>query len=170
MVESGKGKNKIAQTRKKSERKLTIELVPTGAWGKSLRQLAKRSDWDKLRRQTYAASKDRCAVCQTKGRLNCHEVWEYDDVRHVQRLASFIALCDLCHRVKHLGLAGLLAQRGKLDYQEVVRHYMKINTVSKEQFDIDRRDAFDLHKERSKHKWTTDFGKWKDLLNARGLT
>jgi hypothetical protein len=33
--------------------------------------------------------------------LECHEDWEYDETAHIQRLARLVALCSLCHQVKH---------------------------------------------------------------------
>lgn len=36
-----------------------------------------------------------------KPRLECHEVWEYDEENSIQRLSKLLALCTPCHRVKH---------------------------------------------------------------------
>ncbi len=40
-----------------------------------------------------------------KVRLECHEVWEYEEQTRVQRLSSLVALCTRCHQVKHWGWA-----------------------------------------------------------------
>ena len=77
---------------------------------------AKRRDLHALRRQIYAQYHSCCGICQARGRLSCHEIWHYDDDQHVQTLQGFIALCEWCHHMKHLGLAGVLAGEGKLDY------------------------------------------------------
>lgn len=37
--------------------------------------------------------------------VECHEVWDYDDDRKIQRLERRVALCPACHEVKHAGLA-----------------------------------------------------------------
>jgi hypothetical protein len=34
-------------------------------------------------------------------RLECHEVWDYDEATHLQRLSRFLSLCTRCHHVKH---------------------------------------------------------------------
>ena len=91
--------------------KLTIELVPATSWYANLRKLIPKADWDKLRRQVYARYGHRCGVCGASNtRLNCHEIWKYEQRKRIQRLLGFIALCDLCHHVKHIGLAGILAR------------------------------------------------------------
>lgn len=36
-----------------------------------------------------------------KPRLECHEVWEYDEENSIQRLSGLLALCTWCHKVKH---------------------------------------------------------------------
>lgn len=84
--------------------KLTIEWIPRTSGGKSLNKLLPNPKWKKIREQVYAEHDQRCAVCgvSRKGRrLDCHEVWEYDDEAGVQRLKGFVALCYLCHRAKH---------------------------------------------------------------------
>lgn len=70
--------------------------------------------WDRLRRQVAAEAGGRCEICGGRGRrwpVECHEVWHYDDDRHVQRLERLVALCPACHKVKHAGLA---SERGRL--------------------------------------------------------
>jgi hypothetical protein len=67
--------------------KLTIELVPKTCWYSNLRNAMPRSSWDKVRKKVYADYGHRCGVCSAANvRLNCHEIWEYDDQRHIQRL------------------------------------------------------------------------------------
>lgn len=146
------------------ERKLTIELVPATTWWSNLRKLLPKSEWDKLRKKVYADYSYKCGICGTKGRLNCHEIWEYDDQNHVQRLAGFIALCDLCHHVKHIGLAGIRASEGKLDFETVIQHYLKVNDCSRETFDKDMAEAFSQWEERSKYEWHVDLGEYESLV------
>jgi len=117
---------------KSDKLKLTIELVPSTSWYDNLRKYTSKEDWDKIRKRTYAEYGNRCGICEAEGRLNCHEIWEYDDKKHIQRLVGFIALCDMCHHVKHIGLAGILASEGKLDYEKVVEHFMKVNNCDRD--------------------------------------
>ncbi len=77
--------------------KVTIELVPLTAWGQNLRSNIKWSQWDKLRKYTFEEHEGACAICgAARGYLICHEVWEYDDKRHVQRLITLRPLCAGC--------------------------------------------------------------------------
>ncbi len=139
-----------------SGRKLTIELVPKTSWGNSLNRKMPRKEWDKIRKRTYAEYGHRCGICGADARLNCHEIWEYDDTEQTQTLKGFIALCNLCHHVKHLGFAQILAQQGQLDYEAVISHYMTVNGVDRQTFLQDRKAAFAQWEERSMHPWTVD--------------
>jgi hypothetical protein len=146
---------------KTDEVKLTIELVPFTSWYNNLRKYISKKDWDKIRKRTYAEYGHRCGICGAEGRLNCHEIWEYDDKKHIQKLKGFIALCDMCHHVKHIGPAGILASEGKLDYEKVVKHFMKVNNCDDKIFKKHRERAFDEWRKRSQHEWCADLGEIK---------
>jgi hypothetical protein len=97
-----------------------------------------RATWDHLRNLVYATYNDRCGICHASGHisgvtLHCHEIWQYDDEHHVQRLAGFIALCEMCHHCKHIGLAGIRASEGTLDFQQVIAHVMAVRSALREQ-------------------------------------
>ena len=138
------------------ELKLKIELVPSTSWYDNLRKYISKQDWDKIRKKAYANYGYRCGICGAEGRLNCHEIWECDDKKHIQRLAGFIALCDMYHHVKHIGLAGILANEGKLDYEKVVEHSVNVNNCGRDTFEKHREKAFDDWRERSRHEWQVD--------------
>lgn len=78
-----------------------------------------------------------------------------------------MAICKLCHRVKHLGHTQILAQQGIIGLDRVVHHYMKVNHVGRAQFETDADQAFALWEIRSKYDWTTNFGKWTSLVKTR---
>ena len=145
--------------------KLEIELVPETAWYSNLRKRISKREWDKIRKQCYADANHKCAICGAGGRLNCHEIWEYDDKKHVQKLKGFIALCDDCHMIKHIGFAEIQASKGLLDMDKLVEHFMKVNGVDKKTFYRHREEAFKVWKERSQHEWTTDFSRWATLIS-----
>ena len=94
--------------------RLTIELVPRPCWYSNLRNKMTRANWDHLRTRGYA-SRHMSGVM-----LHCHEIWQYDDEHHVQRLAGFIALWEMCHHCKLIGLVGIRASEGTLDFQHVM--------------------------------------------------
>lgn len=145
--------------------RLTIELVPSTAWGRNLRDLMTKDAWDALRRQVYKHYNYRCGTCNASNTtMYCHEVWQYDDEHHMQRLAGFLALCRMCHHCKHLGHANMLAQRGELDFEQVIAHFLRVNHCSHDAFEAYSAQAFDLWRERSQGPWTLDLGKYAHLL------
>ena len=147
--------------------KLQIELVPSKTWYTNLRKVLPREEWDRVRKKVYADYGHRCGICGAEGRLNCHEIWEYDDAKHLQTLVGFIALCDMCHHVKHIGLAGILADKGELDYDKVVEHFMKVNNCDLKAFERHRQEAFRKWNERSLHEWDVDIGEYARFLKGK---
>ena len=152
---------------KSKELKLKIELVPKPLWYNNLRNRMERKDWDRIRKQTYADFGYKCGICGEEGRLNCHEIWEYNDTKYVQKLLGFIALCDLCHHIKHIGLAGILAERGELDYEKVVEHFKKVNNCGRNTFAKHKRETFTQWEERSSHKWQVDLGEYANFIKGK---
>jgi hypothetical protein len=67
--------------------------------------------WRKLSNRVRSEHNQRCSICgieprkmpqdEVRWQLHCHEIFEYDDTEHIQRLARFTALCNFCHDVKH---------------------------------------------------------------------
>ena len=104
----------------------------------------------------YFTTNHACGICGAGGRLNCHELWQYDDKKHIQKLMGFIALCDMCHHVKHIGFAGILARQGKLDMNAVIEHFMTVNRCTKAAYSKHNDEAFEIWKERSRHNWKVD--------------
>lgn len=144
--------------------KLDFDLVPETQWGKSLRMRVPRPIWDKLRKEVYAQAGFKCQICGAEGRLNCHEIWEYDEKNLIQRLTGLRAVCDMCHHVMHFGRSSILADQGRLDIKEVIKHFMKVNDVSRKEFEAHYRAAICIWQDRSQSKWVLDFGQWAALL------
>ncbi len=144
--------------------KLTTELVPSTSWYSNMRKFISQLDWDVLRKSVYAQYEHKCGICSAEGKLNCHEIWQYDDNTHVQQLSGFIALCDWCHHVKHLGFAGILAKKGKLDYEKVRWHFMTVNNCDKDVFDQHVNAAFAQWQARSEHEWKIDLGAYGNIV------
>lgn len=152
---------------KSKELRLKIELVPSTSWYDNLRKYTTKEDWDKVRKAAYANYGYRCGICGTEGRLNCHEIWEYDDKKYIQKLKGFIALCDMCHHVKHIGLAGILASEGKLDYEKVIEHFMKVNKCDRTIFERHKEKAFEQWEKRSSHEWQVDLGEYDNIIKSK---
>ena len=145
-----------------SEPRLTIELVPATCL-KNLRNVLPRKQWDTLRRRTYREAGGRCEICGGQGSrhpVECHEVWEYDDRHHVQRLLRLVALCPACHAVKHMGFSGTI---GRLD--EALAHLVAVNSWPAERAVAYTKAAFAQRLERSQHDWVLDL----DALRDYGL-
>jgi hypothetical protein len=134
--------------------KLLVELVPQSTWGWNLRSELRPSEWDRLRKATYARAGNRCEVCGGRGRkhpVECHERWEYDDVNHVQKLVGLEALCPYCHEVRHIGRAMAV---GTADRAMI--HLDRVNEWTPEQTTAHVTEAFRVWRERSLHQWTLD--------------
>jgi len=138
--------------------KLTIELVPSTCWYSNMRKVLSGEQWDRLRRTVYKQWGYKCGICRADGMIHCHEIWHYNDTSHVQTLTGFIALCPMCHHVKHIGLAELLASKGELDIESVIQHFMKVNNCGRSEFYMHRAKSFRVWAERSNHEWVTDLG------------
>lgn len=153
--------------------KLVIELVPETCWYSNFRAKVSRRYWEKLRKDVIERAGYKCEVCGRKpSRLFCHEKWRYDDRKLIQKLTGFQAICSRCNWVKHIGYAGLLAEEGRLDFEEkVVKHFMKVNRVGRKRFEDHRERAFRVWERRSEQKWRTDFGEFRELIKkARAST
>jgi hypothetical protein len=61
--------------------RLEIDLVPSTAWYSNLRNKIPLKEWDRIRKKSYLDADHKCAICGAEGRLNCHEIWEYDDAK-----------------------------------------------------------------------------------------
>jgi hypothetical protein len=144
--------------------KLTADLVPESRWYKNMRSEFPKSVWDKIRKQQYAFQGHRCGICDAEERLNCHEVWEFDDTNRIQRLKGFIALCNLCHAVKHLGRTSTLDE---VERMKVEQHFIKINKCDLRTFREHGQAAMARWMERSKYDWTFDLGEYQTLVRKR---
>lgn len=149
--------------------KLTIELVPETVFYKNLRnELINRGKghiWDNIRHKAYEDAQNKCNICGTETkRLECHEIWEYDDNNNIQKLKGFHALCKMCHHCKHMGMANILHQEGKLNINDVLNHFAKVNSLSEQQTNSEVKKAFDVWKERSKKIWKQNLGEFGEYL------
>jgi len=144
--------------------KLTIELVPQTCWFSNVRSSVSSKDWDKLKLLTSKAAGNKCEICGGVGRqwpVECHEIWEYDDAKKIQRLRGLIALCPNCHEVKHIGYAKV---RGRAEM--ATKHLCKVNNLTAVQGTNYVRASFLQWRDRSQHKWTLDIS----FLDQYGIT
>lgn len=137
------------------ELKLNIELVPDSCWYSNLRSILSPAQWDAVRKEAYARAGGKCMICgKSCARLEAHERWEYDEEKHVQKLADVVAICRSCHEVIHIGRTQLMG-RGR----EAEEHFMKVNGCSYADFKKALGEANEAHIRRNKvPEWSLDLG------------
>lgn len=129
----------------KSTKKIILmpELIPYAMHYKNVRAVLSTEDWQKLAKIKYKESNYRCDICGVKARLECHEIWEFNDSRLIQSLSGLTCLCSDCHRVKHIGLARKMGWFGDALY-----HMAKVNKISQSK----ARSLVDIAEEQVKNR------------------
>jgi hypothetical protein len=133
---------------------LVPELVPESSWCNNLRSELERGAWDVLRKEVYRLANYRCEICGGRGEkwpVECHEVWEFDEGKGVQRLVRLEGICPACHEVKHIGLAEV---RGR--YEAAMGHLCKVNGCGRAEGERIVEKAFDDWGRRSEMEWKLD--------------
>lgn len=130
---------------------LTIELVPRTCWGKNLRSSVPNR-WESIRKYVVDKAAGYCAICEEKtNHLHAHEQWAYDDKTRIQKLTDVIAICPLCHEVKHLGHT---QKEGR--GEEAKQHFLGVNGAAPAEYSVACSKAKKIFDERSKHEWEMD--------------
>ncbi|WGS54441.1 hypothetical protein LFL96_25855 [Paraburkholderia sp. D15] len=108
---------------RKPRPRIEVDMVPFSMHGINVRSRLTPSQWGKIRKLHTELAGDKCEVCGKKGTeqrfkhdLECHEIWLHEG--KIQKLIGMQALCPLCHKIKHVGLAD------KSGYGEDVREHM----------------------------------------------
>ncbi|NCO97290.1 MAG: HNH endonuclease [Candidatus Aenigmarchaeota archaeon CG_4_10_14_0_8_um_filter_37_24] len=143
--------------------KLYVELVPKTCWYENLRKVLPKKEWDKIRKDAYSKAGHKCEICGVSGRLNCHEIWEYDDENNIQSLKGFQALCDDCHMIKHIGFVNIQISKGvwlETKLVDLAKHFIRVNNVGSDEFKKHVDNAFDVWEKRSRKKWKTNLGEY----------
>ncbi len=142
--------------------KLTIELVPETCWYSNVRSEVTPKVWEILKRLTFQKANSRCEICGGKGSrhpVECHEIWDYNDTRHLQTLVQLIALCPACHECKHIGLA---CARGRGDI--AIAHLSRVNRWSINQTNKYIEDCAQVWQIRSQFQWTLNISYLEALM------
>lgn len=144
---------------------LFVDLIPQSCWFSSARACIHPSDWDRVRNHVYKRVDYKCECCgiNTKEHdvpLEAHERWDYNNETKIQKLVRIIALCQQCHRVTHIGFAGILGEREK-----AIKHLQHVRRFTEEQCDMHIKDAFNIWEERNKYNWKLDLS----LLESNGI-
>lgn len=141
---------------------LELDLVPASSWGSNVRSILTKNQWTAISQRVRSQVYDICQICEFSNEqpLHAHEIWRYYEREHIQKLIGMIALCPSCHRVKHFGLARV---RGK--EEQALRHFMKINKITKKEAEEYINKSFKIWADRSSKKWTLDIS----ILNDYGI-
>lgn len=130
-------------------RKLNFELIPENMWYCNLRHILTKKQWDEIRKVQIEKHECKCAICNRKvKKLECHELWNFDEENSTQTLIDVIPLCGICHRTIHIGHAAII---GKLE--ECLDYYCSINKCTEDECIKDYEAAFKIWNERNKIKW-----------------
>jgi hypothetical protein len=142
----------------KNNLKLTIELVPKTCWYSNVRSNVTKTEWNIIRKKSYELANNQCEICGDVGKnqgvnhnVECHEIWEYDDLNKIQKLIGLISLCPYCHKTKHAGLAQMNGEENI-----VINQLIKVNNITRKDAIDYINDSFTIWRERSKHEWTLD--------------
>jgi len=130
--------------------KLSTDLIPFHMWGKNVRAIVSSTTWEKLRWRFGALLNEPvgnnggymmweksslgfdylfCEICGSRpDNLHLHELWEFDDVKLIQRLTGFKSICEGCHNAIHYGRASVVGL-GDQSLEQLIR----VNEWSKKQ-------------------------------------
>ncbi len=149
------------------EFKLQMEMLPASAWKNSLANgLISKEEWDILRKYAYSKEDYHCQICKEnkkgiKGGLHAHEIWEFNEFDKIQKLINIVALCPKCHHAIHIGFTNT---QGQQYFEEIKRHYMKVNNCTEYEFDMAFDMAVDKCSELSFTYWKQDISFAQETL------
>ena len=135
--------------------KLTIDLLPKGAWNNDLSKTLSQKDWNILREFCYKKANHKCQICgERTDDLDAHEVWQFDEKNKTQTLKDIIGVCSKCHGVIHF------RNSVRLGYGELAKkHFLKVNQCSEMEF------ASHLHKALIEYDQRNKIFRWKMIAN-----
>lgn len=150
---------------------LTIELVPSSAWGQNLRAVLTKRDWDVVRKWCYSQHSRKCELCGGVGDrhpVECHERWAWDEETLTQYLSGVMCLCPACHEVKHWERTCVTSQWPSVTENNLVHHVMKVNGWPRPWVTQHLREQRELFAVRSLYPWTLDVADWLTTQQESG--
>lgn len=130
--------------------KLTINMLPKGAWNNDFSKTLSKKDWDKLRQFALKRANGKCEICGFETNdLDVHEEWKFNTEKKTQTLKVIVAICSRCHGVKHF------KNSVRLGYgEEAQEHFIKVNNCSEMEFASHLNKALLEYNERnSVYRW-----------------
>jgi hypothetical protein len=140
---------------------LIPDMLPVTTAEQNIRHLLGPEAWNRIRKHAYQAAGYRCEICGEKGKLEAHEQFILHNETTVQELAKIMALCPLCHKVHHLGIARRL---GMLN--DVKAHMLEVNGWSNRQLDQAIQESYEIWAQRCDWPWVVDL-QWLEKSGYR---
>lgn len=136
---------------------LVPEMLPVTTWEQNIRHKRGPEVWDRMRKHAYKAAGHRCEICGDQGKLEAHEAWSLANETCVQKLDRIIALCPVCHKAHHLGIARRLGM-----FDDVRRQLQRVNGWTARQVDAGIQEAYEVWQQRCDWPWTVDLSWLED--------
>jgi len=57
--------------------------------------------WNRVRKEAYKINGGFCLACGASGRMDAHEQYDFDYVKHISKFKNVIPLCRQCHQYIH---------------------------------------------------------------------
>jgi len=141
--------------------RLGIDPIPASSRRATLANLLPANQWDHIRRCVYRNARHRCQVCGREGKMYAHEKWQFNEQTGYQSLRGFEALCEKCHKVKHLFFVKEPRQRAIL-----FQHFLTVNKISWDE-GIQYLVGINSRRQRlNRQKWIVNFGQWNWQIPA----
>jgi hypothetical protein len=138
---------------------LYIDMLPKSCWGLNLRSAMPYDEWRRLRAYAIARADFKCEICASEKNLECHERWDFDIKKELQKFMRLVCLCKSCHLVTHWGFAELRFR----DLEPLTLHALKVNGWSLLDFENHKLNQIEEWKFRSEKKWKIDFGQLQKM-------
>jgi len=151
--------------------KIKMEAIPSSTTKYNLARILPKKDWNKIRQETKEKYINKCGICKTSDtRLNCHEIWIFDDINITQTLKECISLCNLCHCGIHPTMTSKLSEEGRININSVIENFTEINKCNKQSYYEYQKYINDLELYRTfifsieGKSWKIDYGKYNNLV------
>ena len=138
--------------------KLEVEMIPSTNFYNNVRSAVTQYRWDVIRKNSYEKANHKCEICGETGKeqgyghsVECHEIWDYNFLKKIQKLIGLISLCPRCHMCKHIGRAFAVGKQA-----EVFLHLEKINKWTHKEVVDYLAEVFMEHYIRSQENWVVD--------------
>ena len=134
--------------------RLTIELVPETSWYANVRSNVSAAAWNKIKSFCAKRAGNKCEICGGVGPkwpVECHEIWQFDDLTKTQKLIGLQSLCPNCHAVKHIGRTQAVG-----NFDVALKHLIKVNEWDKNTATRYIEQQFEIWRERSTTSWVLD--------------